>query len=256
MDIKQCCTDFYQNDLVKMMFGDSMHPGALSLTDELANNLGLSYHDNILDVACGIGTSSIHLAKKIKCKNTGIDLSEKNIKTAKKIAFEQNVSSLTSFKVGDAEKIDFANSEFDAILCECAFCLFPNKKVVSDEFFRILKHGGKIGISDVIVRGDLPDEMKSALYHFICILDAKDETTYSDYLIDAGFSNIQVIDKKNELLKLLDDVKSRIFVAEFAMNMGKLKLDIDIKKIKSILKVIVDAVQNDTLSYAIITGEK
>ena len=256
MDVKQCCADFYKNDFVRILFGDSLHPGALKLTEELGHKIGLEKDDMVLDVACGVGTSSIFFAKKFGCKTTGIDLSQKNIETAITISSEQGTQMLTKFKVGDAEKFDFENDLFDAVICECSLCLFPDKTAAVKEMFKVLKKNGKIGISDVVVRGKLPKEMQDALYKFICILDAKSEPEYNEFLEEAGFSNITFQDKKVDMLALLDDIKRRIFAAELAIGLGKLKLDVDINMIKQVLHLVRNCVDSGLVSYTLITAEK
>jgi len=238
------------------LFGDSFHPGGLKLTEELASKIELQKDDKVLDVACGIGTSSVFFAKKFECAVTGIDFSEKNINSAKKTSLEQGTHLLTDFRVGDAEQFDFKNNLFDTITCECSFCLFPDKLNSAKEMFRVLKKNGKIGFSDVVVRGELPEEMKNALFKFVCVLDAKSESDYKKILDEAGFKEIQFYDKKNEIEILLNEIKKRIFVAELAIGMGKIKLDVDIEKIKLILKQINDSVKSGLISYTMITAQK
>jgi len=256
MDTKQCCVDFYQNELVRVLFGDSLHPGALSLTEKLGREINLSEENKVLDVGCGVGTSSIFLAKEFGCSMTGIDLSEKNIKVAESVASEQGFESLTNFMIGDAEGFDLSDNMFDSVICECSLCLFPNKEQAAKEMFRVLKKDGNLGISDVVVRGKLPEEMQKALFKFICILDAKSESEYTQILEKAGFNNIIFDDKKKEIQHLLTDVKRRIFVAELAINMGRLKLNVDIKKVKEMLKLISECVSSGLISYAMITAQK
>ena len=256
MDIKQCCVDFYQNELVRVLFGDSLHPGALSLTEKLGTEIKLSRENKVLDVGCGVGTSSIFLAKKFGCAMTGIDLSQKNIKIADSVASEQGVEALTNFVVGDAEKFDLSDNTFDSVICECSLCLFPDKDKATKEMFRVLKKDGHLGISDVVIRGELPEEIQNALFKFICVLDAKSESEYTQILEKAGFRNICFDDKKKELQNLLKDVKRRIFVAELAINMGRLKPNVDIKKVKEMLKLLSECISSGLISYTLITAQK
>ena len=105
MEVKQCCADFYENDAVKLIFGQSLHPGGLDLTKELGEKLGISKNSRVLDIACGTGTSAIFLAKNFGCKVTGIDFAKKNIEEAINNAEKGNISGLVDFKFGDAENI-------------------------------------------------------------------------------------------------------------------------------------------------------
>src|SRR5574340_64275 len=255
MDIKQCCANFYQNDLTRLLFGDSMHPGGLGLTKELGEKIFLKKESKVLDLACGIGTSTIFLAKEFGCNVTGLDLGQKNIKIAKTNSKNAEINKI-DFQVGDAEKIKLESEIFDQIICECAFCLFPNKTKTSQEIFRVTKKGGMIGISDIVIRGDLPVMLKEALFQFICVLEAKSEQEYEHYLQSAGFSNIQFYDKKYYLLRLIDDIKKRLFAAELLIGLGKFKIEFDIAKIKKTLQEIKTCVETGLVSYVLITGTK
>src|SRR5574340_319176 len=256
MDIKQCCANFYQNDLTRLLFGDSMHPGGLGLTKELGEKIFLKKESKVLDLACGIGTSTIFLAKEFGCNVTGLDLGQKNIEIAKTNSKNAGTTNKTNFQIGDAEKIKLESKTFDQIICECAFCLFPNKTQTSQEIFRVTKKGGMIGISDIVIRGDLPATLKEALFQFVCVLEAKSEQEYEYYLQSAGFSNIQFYDKKDYLLQLIDDIKKRLFAAELLIGLGKIKVEFDIAKIKKTLQEIKTCVETGLVSYTLITGTK
>ena len=214
MEVKQCCADFYQNDAVKLIFGKSLHPGGLNLTKELGEKLGIGKNSKVLDIASGKGTSAIFLAKNFGCKVTGIDIGQKNIEEA--INNSGEVSSLVDFRQGDAENIEFENESFDFAISECSFCLFPDKEKAAGEIHRVLKTNGKLGMSDVVVRGNLPDNMKAALYKFICIQDAKSEDEYKEILENAGLRNFHSEDKKGDIMDLLEEIRKKIFVLNIA----------------------------------------
>lgn len=256
MNEKLCCTNFYQTDYAKLLFGNSMHPGGLELTKEIGNKIGITKNSKILDVACGIGTSAIFLAKNFGCRVTGIDLGAKNISGAMKNSASEGTSDYTEFKVSDAEKIEFPDETFDHVVCECAFCLVPDKKRASDEIYRVTKKGGSIGISDIVVRSELPQNLRDSLYRFVCVLEAKNEKEYVGYLHDAGFQKVESEDKKETLLSLLDDIKKRVFAAELLMGLKKMQLEIDLDKTKKIINELHECVNSGLLSYVLITGKK
>jgi len=254
METKQCCADFYQDDKIRLIFGESMHPGGLKLTKELGEMLGISEGKKVLDIASGYGVSAILLAKNFGCKVDGIDLAEKNVDIATKAS--DKVSELVNFKLGDAEDMDFEEESFDYAISECSFCLFPDKHKASKEMYRVLKVGGKLGMSDVVVRGQLQDTMKNTLYKFICIQDAKSEREYKDILESAGFENFYFEDKKIDILELLGQIRKKIFILEMAKGLDKIKIDIDLDDAKRILKEIKECVDKGTISYGLMTAEK
>ena len=68
-NLTTCCVDFYENDLVKAMIGNSFHPGGLELTQKLAQKIGLNEKSVVLDIASGNGESAIFLAKQFVVLN-------------------------------------------------------------------------------------------------------------------------------------------------------------------------------------------
>lgn len=258
LSFKRCCTDFYQTDLVRLLFGDSMHPGGLQLTKELGEKIMIKKENKILDLACGLGTTDIFLAKYFGCHITGIDLAEKNICEAKKSSIKQCIADLVDFQIGDVENIiiNFRDEIYDCVVSECSFCLFQDKMKSSKEIYRILKKDGKIGISDIVVNSDIPLSIKDALYRFVCVLEANSTEEYKKYLSNAGFTNIQFYDKKQELLRLVDDIKKRIFAAELLKGLGKMEINIDLDKIKNTIKEVKECINSNTISYTLIIGDK
>ncbi|MGI0046103.1 MAG: methyltransferase domain-containing protein [Nitrosotalea sp.] len=255
-DFKQCCADFYQNELSQFLFGESMHPGGLGLTEEMAEKILVGKDCTVLDLACGVGTTAIFLAKKFGCDVVGLDLGRKNIESARRNSENAGTASKTDFQVGDTDEVKFCSETFDRIVCECAFCLFPDKTKASQEMYRVTKIGGKIGISDIVVRGSLPYDLKDALYQFTCILEAKSEQEYRKYLESAGFTNILFEDRKEDLLKLADDIKKRLFAAEVLIGLGKIKISLDLDKVKKTLQQIRACTETGLISYTMITATK
>jgi arsenite methyltransferase len=146
-NVKQCCASFYGSDLARLLLGESFHPGGTHLTDRLGQLTQLTRDSRVLDVAAGRGTSAFHLAQSFGCEVVGVDLSEDNVKLAAEQASIRSVANRVSFRVADAEGLPFNADTFDAILCECAFCTFPNKYTAAGEFARVLKRGGRLGLS-------------------------------------------------------------------------------------------------------------
>lgn len=253
---KRCCADFYQEEVSRLLFGESMHPGALELTKDLGIRLGLHKGSRVLDVACGIGTSAIFLAKEFGCHVTGLDLADRNIDEAKNISSVSGVLELVDFRVGDAESIDFKDQTFDCIVCECSVCLFPNKKKAAKEMYRVTKNGGRIGISDIVIRGSIPQSLRDSLYRFVCLLEAESEDTYRDLLQSAGYANTCIFDKKNAILQLLDNINKKMFAVELLKGLRKIELKVDLERTKRAIREVKECVDSGIISYVLITGEK
>jgi ubiquinone/menaquinone biosynthesis C-methylase UbiE len=171
--IKQCCAAAYDSDAVKLLLGDSLHPGGLALTERLGRMLNLGPQSRVLDVAAGRGTSALTLAARFGCEVIGLDYSWRKVDAAKRDASERGLSRTVRFYCGDAERLPFADGAFDAIVCECALCTFPNKQPAAKEFARVLRPGGRFGLSDLTRQGTLPSELESFVAWIACIADAQ-----------------------------------------------------------------------------------
>jgi ubiquinone/menaquinone biosynthesis C-methylase UbiE len=171
--VKTCCATLYESDLTQFLLGDSFHPGGLQLTGELGRVLRLGPASRVLDVACGKGTTAVFLAKEFGCGVLGIDYGEHNVAAARSLAQADHVDSRVQFECGDADNLPFADAAFDAVICECAFCTFPDKVASAREFFRVLRRGGHAGISDLTRERALPAELDGLLAWIACIGDAQ-----------------------------------------------------------------------------------
>src|SRR5260370_39067803 len=125
--LNQCCAELYDSELARGLLGDSFHPGGLQLTERVGSLLHLAPESRVLDVASGKGTTALFLAERFGCHVVGIDYSGQNIADANQLASGKRLSSLVRFQCCDAESLPFPDKSFDAIICECAYCTFPNK---------------------------------------------------------------------------------------------------------------------------------
>ena len=185
-NVKQCCARLYESDIAKMLLGDSFHPGGVRLTERLGALLGLAAQSRVLDIASGKGTSALFLAERFGCEMIGIDYSERNVDEANAAAAGKGLGQLVSFQKGDAERLPFADASFDAVICECAFCTFPDKFAAANEFARVLRCGGSMGISDLTRGPALPPELDGLLAWIACIADAEPVQDYVKHLEAAG----------------------------------------------------------------------
>ena len=143
-EVKQCCARLYESDVAQLLLGDSFHPGGLTLTKRLGGLLQLTPQSRVLDVASGKGTSAICLAEHFGCEIVGIDYSDRNIELANEEAATRRLGPRVSFQQADAESLPYSDGSFDAVICECAFCTFPEKSLVTSEFARVLRSGGRV----------------------------------------------------------------------------------------------------------------
>jgi len=222
--VKQCCARLYESDFTRFLLGDSFHPGGLQMTGRLGRMLGLSAASRVLDVACGNGMTAVFLAKEFGCNVFGIDYGDQSVAAARLLAQSEHVDAHVQFERGDAETLPFPNGSFDAVICECAFCTFPNKAASAREFFRVLRQGGHVGISDLTRETVLPEELDGLLAWIACIGDAQTVESYTHFLQDAGFF-VEGIKQQNDALEeMVNQIRIKLLGAEIMTGLNKLRL--------------------------------
>lgn len=249
-----CCVRAYESDWARLLLGDSLHPGGRRLTQRLATLLRLGPDSRVLDVAAGRGESALHLAATFGCRIVGVDAGALNIAEARRRAHDSGLDHLVSFELGDATRIDVADAAFDAVICECAFCTFADKRQAASEFARALRRGGAVGISDITCSGTLPAELQGLLAWIACIADALPSEGYASLLREAGL-HVDVVEEHDDALhELIDAVRQRLLGAGLLAAIGG--SGVDVEDARRLAVAAVDAVNQGALGYAIVCASK
>jgi SAM-dependent methyltransferase len=255
--VKQCCATFYGSDLARMLLGDSFHPGGTKLTGRLGELLALSPESHVLDVASGRGTSAIHIAETFGCRVTGIDLSDENVHLATADTSQREMIGKVTFQLGDAERLPFENDSFDAILCECAFCTFPRKPVAAREFYRVLKPGGQLGLSDLTRSEAAIPGLEGLLSWIACIGDALPAERYVATLKQAGFHVSRIEDHSDALLEMARQIQAKLLGAEIMAGLKKIDLPgVDFATGRQFAQAALQAMRDGALGYTLISSRK
>lgn len=256
-EIKSCCALLYESDWATMLLGDSFHPGGLALTQRLGQLLDLQPGQRVLDVAAGKGASAIFLAQQFGCQVVGVDYGPNIIAEATANAKQARVADRVRFEHDDAEHLRFDDDSFDVIICECAFCTFPNKAVAASEFARVLRPDGQVGLSDLTRNGPLPAGLGGLLAWIACIADARPIEDYTSHLGEAGFTINQIETYPGALAEMVRDVQVKLLGAEIMVKLKKIDLPgLDLDQAKSLARRSAQAVQAGKLGYVLITGTK
>ncbi len=97
------------------------------------------------------------------------------------------------FRLGEIEHLPVADNTADVIISNCVINLSPDKNQVLREAYRVLAPGGRISISDIVTRGELPQDIKNSLSAWTgCIAGALEESEYLNLLEDAGFVDVRL----------------------------------------------------------------
>jgi arsenite methyltransferase len=155
--------------------------------------------ETVLDLGSGAGFDCFIAARAVgsEGKVIGVDMTPEMIERAEKNAGTMNVSNV-EFRLGEIERLPVADNSVDIIISNCVINLSTDKSAAYREAFRVLKPGGRIAISDIVLRRELPEEMKDDLDLYTgCIGGALPVRELRSILDDAGFENISITEKGN-----------------------------------------------------------
>lgn len=179
---------------------------------------GIKEGDTVVDLGSGAG-NDVFVARALvgeTGKVIGIDMTEEMIVKAnrnnQKLGFKN-----VEFKLGDIEIIPLDNSLADVVVSNCVLNLVPDKRKAFAEIYRITKPGGHFCVSDIVIKGELPANLKkSAEMYAGCVAGAVQQDEYLEIIKETGFVNTtinktKVIDLPDEILKQYlsdDEIKS------------------------------------------------
>ncbi|MDQ3682064.1 MAG: arsenite methyltransferase [Bacteroidota bacterium] len=170
--------------------------------------------DVVIDLGSGAGNDAFIARHETgeAGKVIGIDFTPAMIKRAIQNAETRGFNNV-EFRQGDIEKMPVTAGIADVIVSNCVLNLVPNKDGVFKEIFRVLKPGGHFSISDIVLEGELPREIKEAAEMYAgCVAGAVQKPFYLDLIQSNGFANITV--QKDKAIIIPDDILSNYLSAE------------------------------------------
>jgi ubiquinone/menaquinone biosynthesis C-methylase UbiE len=148
----------------------------------------------VLDLGSGGGIDVLLSARRVGAlgKAYGLDMTDDMLALARKNAAEAGVTNV-EFLRGRIEDIPLPSSSVDVIISNCVVNLSGDKQRVIEEAFRVLKPGGRFAVSDVVVQGELPLDVKRSMELWVgCVAGALSDQEFVSLLADAGFENLSV----------------------------------------------------------------
>jgi arsenite methyltransferase len=213
-DLSGCPASAYESEAVRWLLGDELHPGGDALSRRLAHLAGVEPGSHVLDVASGRGRTARLLAFEFGAEVTGVELSGQSVAAAQAATEAAGLGGRVRFLQGDAAALPVPSEAFDAVVCECALCLFPGKGQALAEMRRVLRPGGVVAISDVTADvDDLPAALRGAAGRVACLADAVPREGYEALLHDTGFELLAAESHDGALATLAERVESRLRVA-------------------------------------------
>lgn len=170
--------------------------------------------DTVVDLGSGAGNDCF-IARSIVGETgrvIGIDMTEAMIAKAKANAAKLGFTNV-EFRLGDIDNMPIENNIADVVVSNCVMNLVPNKQKAFAETFRIIKQGGHFSISDIVLQGELPDDLrKEATLYAGCISGAVQKEEYLRIIKEAGFKNI-IVQKDRKI-----DIPNHILAKFLAQN--------------------------------------
>lgn len=170
--------------------------------------------DVVIDLGSGAGNDAFIARHETgeTGKVIGIDFTPAMIDRARQNAEARGFHNV-EFRQGDIEKMPVNANTADVIVSNCVLNLVPNKDAVIKEIYRVLKPGGHFSISDVVLEGELPKQIKEAAEMYAgCVAGAIQKKVYLELIEANSFKNIAV--QKDKAIIIPDDILSQYLSAE------------------------------------------
>lgn len=155
----------------------------------------------VVDLGSGGGLDVFLAAQKVGAtgRAIGIDMTPEMIALANKNAATSNMKNV-DFHLATIDKLPLADASVDVVISNCVINLAPDKPAVFREIARVLKPGSRLAVSDIALKKQLPDEIAKDVQAYVgCISGALLIEDYRRQLVDAGFSDVLVVDARSDL---------------------------------------------------------
>lgn len=249
--VKACCARAYASAGASYLLGESFHPGGVALTDDLARTLGVGAGRIVVDIASGPGTSAHRVAASTGCTVVGIDLAPLSAGTSE--GRDREIGRV-HFIRGDAEALPVADASVDGALCECALCLFPDKRTAAREIARVLRRGARLALSDVTGDpGRLPPALRGLDAHVACLADALPLEGIAAVLTDAGLTVERVHRRDDVVVPLLERIGARL---RFARLVGGTPLAGVTERAEQMLAAAWEAFRAGSIGYGVVIARR
>jgi arsenite methyltransferase len=153
--------------------------------------------ETVLDLGSGAGFDCFLASNKVgpKGKVIGVDMTSEMVEKARDNALKGGYKNV-EFRLGEIEKLPVEDSTIDLVISNCVINLVPDKENAFREAFRVLKPGGRLMVSDIVLTKELPDSVKESVKAYVgCVSGAMMKSRYLEAIKLAGFKDVVVIDE-------------------------------------------------------------
>lgn len=197
--------------------------------------------DIVLDLGAGAGFDCFLASARVGASGRviGVDMTPDMLDKARGNARKGNYNNV-EFRLGEIENLPVADNHVDVIISNCVINLSPDKKRVFTEAYRVLRPGGRLMVSDIVVLKELPDKVRNSIEAYVgCLSGAEKKEQYLDTIKAAGFKDVKIIEETQVPIDcMVDDPTAHVIIAGLDMSRKELE-----ELASSILSVKVSAVK-------------
>jgi SAM-dependent methyltransferase len=189
----------------------------------------------VLDLGSGGGIDVLLSARRVgpSGKAYGLDMTDDMLALARSNQKKSGVENVEFLK-GEIENIPLPDNSVDVIISNCVINLSADKDRVLREAFRVLKPGGRFAVSDVVVRGEVPEEVRKNLLLWAgCIAGALGDREYTDKLAAAGFTSIEI-----EPTRVYNIEDARAFLEQTGVDVASMAREVEGKFISAFVRAV------------------
>ncbi len=189
----------------------------------------------VLDLGSGGGIDVLLSARRVAPtgKAYGLDMTDEMLALARENQRKAEVENVEFLK-GEIENIPMPDNSVDVIISNCVINLSGDKDRVLQEAFRVLKPGGRLAVSDVVTKGEVPEVVRRDMLLWVgCIAGALQDTEYDAKLAKAGFQNINI-----EPTRVYDVEDARAFLADKGIDVDALAPQVEGKFMAAFVRAV------------------
>jgi arsenite methyltransferase len=191
--------------------------------------------ETVLDLGSGGGIDVLLSAKRVgpTGKAYGLDMTDEMLALAEQNKVKSGLKNVEFLK-GEIENIPLPPDTVDVVVSNCVINLSGDKDRVLREAFRVLKPGGRFAISDVVVRGEVPQKIRKSMELWVgCVAGALSETEYREKLAAAGFESVDI-----EATRVYDVNDAREFLCSSGIDGGEIAAQVQDKFISAFVRAV------------------
>jgi arsenite methyltransferase len=221
------CGDPITSDLYSDAETAGLPPEAVTVSLGCGNPtalIELQPGQTVLDLGSGGGIDVLLSAKRVGStgKVYGLDMTDEMLALARENQRKAGATNVEFLK-GTIEAIPLPDQSVDVIISNCVINLSEDKGAVLREAFRVLKPGGRFAVSDVVIRGEMPPEIRRSMELWVgCVAGALQEDEYASKLKAAGFESVEL-----EPWRVYQIDDARAFLAESGIDVDRLAPQVD-----------------------------